>query len=128
MGKRKPEHEPLNRNCPIRDVLDRLGDRWSVLILMTLGKQTLRFSELRRQIVDISPRMLAQTLRQLEQDGLVDREVYPTIPPKVEYCMTGLGHSFYEHLQPMVQWADKHHDEVRQARDRFVAQERYQAL
>lgn len=128
MGKRKLEHEPLNRNCPIRDVLDRLGDRWTVLILMTLGNQTLRFSELRRQIVDISPRMLAQTLRHLEQDGLVGREVYPTIPPKVEYRMTRLGHSFYEHLQPMVQWADKHHEEVRQARDRFVAQERYQAL
>ncbi len=95
---------------------------------MTLGEQTLRFSELRRQIVDISPRMLAQTLRQLEQDGLVDREVFPTIPPKVEYCMTSLGQSFYEHLQPMVQWADKHHDDIRQARDRFVAQAPYQAL
>lgn len=128
MGKRKLEHEPLNRNCPIRDVLDRLGDRWTVLILMTLGDQTLRFSELRRQIVDISPRMLAQTLRQLEQDGLVSREVYPTIPPKVEYCMTALGQSFYEHLQPMVKWADRHHDEVRQARERYVAQAPYQAL
>lgn len=128
MGKRKPEYEPLNRNCPIRDVLDRLGDRWTVLILLTLGKQILRFSELRRQIVDISPRMLAQTLRQLEQDGLVSREVYPTIPPKVEYRMTELGHSFFEHLQPMVQWADEHHDEVRQARAEYVAQTPYQAL
>lgn len=128
MGKRNSEHEPLNRNCPIRDVLDRLGDRWTVLVLMTLGDSTLRFSELRRQIVDISPRMLAQTLRQLEQDGLADRTVYPTIPPRVEYRMTELGRSFYAHLQPMVQWAEKHHDAVRKAREAFVANEPYQAL
>ncbi|MFC3852126.1 winged helix-turn-helix transcriptional regulator [Salinispirillum marinum] len=128
MGKRKPEFEALNRNCPIRDVLDRLGDRWTVLVLMTLGEQTLRFSALRREIEDISPRMLAQTLRHLEKDGLVSRQVYPTVPPRVEYRMTPLGHSFFDPLQHLIQWADEHHEQVRQAREAYVAPESHEAL
>lgn len=128
MGKRKPEFDALNSNCPIRNVLDRLGDRWTVLILMTLGERTLRFSTLRREIEDISPRMLAQTLRHLEKDGLVSRHVYPTVPPRVEYSMTPLGQSFFTPLQHLIQWADEHHDQVRQAREAYVAPESYEAL
>src|SRR3954464_4500190 len=80
--------------CPIRDVLDRIGDRWSVLILRTLEGGTMRFTVLRRAIPDISQRMLAQTLRRLETDGLISRTVYPTIPPRVDYALTPLGLSF----------------------------------
>ncbi|MFY0665054.1 MAG: helix-turn-helix transcriptional regulator [Natronospirillum sp.] len=128
MGKRKPEFEELNRACPIRDVLDRLGDRWTVLILMTLSDRTMRFSELRREIADISPRMLAQTLRHLEKDGLVSRHVYPTVPPRVEYAMTPLGRSFFGPLHHLIEWADEHHDQVREARAAYVPPESYEAL
>lgn len=128
MGSRKSEFDALNSNCPIRDVLDRLGDRWTVLILMTLKERTLRFSALRREIEDISPRMLAQTLRHLEKDGLISRHVYPTVPPRVEYSMTPLGQSFVAQLQHLIQWADEHHDHVRQARAAYVAPEAYEAL
>ena len=77
--------------CPIRDVLDCIGDRWSLLALVTLAGGTLRFTELKRAIGDISQRMLAQTLRGLERDGYVTRTVYPTVPPKVEYSLTKHG-------------------------------------
>lgn len=108
-------------NCPIRDVLDRLGDRWTVLVLHELATGTLRFSELRKRIADISPRMLAQTLRHLEQDGLVKREVFPTVPPRVDYTLTALGQSFFERVEMLAQWAADHHDEVRAARNAYVA-------
>src|SRR5262245_57793414 len=92
--------------CPIRDVLDRIGDRWSVLILRTLGGDTLRFTKLRRAIPDISQRMLSQTLKRLETDGLISRTVYPTIPPRVDYALTPIGASFMEPLDALVAWAD----------------------
>ncbi|HEV7270775.1 helix-turn-helix domain-containing protein [Pseudoxanthomonas sp.] len=111
----------LTENCPIRDVLDRLGDRWTVLVLHELAGGTLRFTEVRRRIADISPRMLAQTLRRLEQDGLVRREVFPTVPPRVEYTLTALGASFFERIEMLAQWAADHHDEVRAARQAYVA-------
>lgn len=123
----KTQHNELNERCPIRDVLDRLGDRWTVLIMTELESGTLRFSELRKKIPDISPRMLAQTLRQLEQDGLVSRTVYPTIPPKVEYTMTALGMSFYDNVKRMVEWAESNHAAVKAARDAYTPQVSYQA-
>jgi len=83
--------------CPIRDVLDRVGDRWSMLVLCTLAENgTLRFSALKAKIDDISQRMLAQTLRRLEQDGLLTRTVYPTNPPRVDYELTPLGKSLLD--------------------------------
>ncbi|CAN5489842.1 helix-turn-helix domain-containing protein [soil metagenome] len=107
--------------CPVRDVLDRLGDRWSVLILSELAPgEAVRFSELRRAIGDISPRMLSQTLRTLETDGLVKRTVFASVPPRVDYAMTALGDSFFEHLGPLIRWADRHHDQVRAARAAYV--------
>lgn len=111
----------LIENCPIRDVLDRLGDRWTVLVLHELAGGTLRFTEVRKGIADISPRMLAQTLRRLEQDGLVRREVFPTVPPRVDYALTSLGASFFERIEMLAQWAADHHDEVRAARQAYVA-------
>src|SRR5574343_1888355 len=89
----------LVERCPIRDVLDRLSDRWTVLVLYELEKGLLRFSEFKKRIPDISPRMLAQTLRNLERDGLVSRTVYATVPPKVEYAMTDMGLSFFASIQ-----------------------------
>ena len=114
--------------CPIRDVLDRIGDRWSLLVLATLGEAgTLRFTALKAQIDDISQRMLAQTLRRLEQDGFVLRTMYPTIPPRVDYTLTPLGKSFMKPMQGLVAWADRNHGAVRQARRSYVAPQAIEA-
>src|ERR1700745_3246485 len=103
--------------CPIRDVLDRVGDRWSMLVLCTLAKKgTLRFSALKISIEDISQRMLAQTLRRLEQDGFVSRPVSPKNPPRVEYALTPLGKSLLEPVSDLVRWAKQNHRRVRDAR------------
>ncbi|MCC6301812.1 MAG: helix-turn-helix transcriptional regulator [Gammaproteobacteria bacterium] len=111
----------LSQLCPIRDVLDRLSDRWTMLVLNELADQgTRRFSELRRRIADISPRMLAQTLRYLEQNGLVTRAAFPTVPPRVEYTLTPLGVSFLESVQAMIAWAVENQDAVRAAREAYV--------
>jgi len=106
----------LQQLCPIRDVLDRIGDRWSVLVLMELQGGTRRFSVLKRAIPDISQRMLAQTLRHLEADGLVTRTVYPTIPPRVDYALTDLGRSLLVPLDGLVAWAEAHHATIKRAR------------
>ena len=110
---------PYAERCPVRDVLDRIGDRWSLLVLTELRQGTLRFSALRRRIDDISQRMLAQTLRHLEQDGLVSRAVFPTVPPSVEYTLTDLGRSLLVPVESLVDWAGAHHDKIRQARAKF---------
>ena len=115
-------------HCPIRDVLDRLGDRWTLLVLIELQQGTLRFSALKKRIVDISPRMLAQTVRQLEYDGLVRRTMYPTIPPKVEYNLTPLGHSMLKPVGALIDWASANHDAVRAARAAYLPPEPQPAL
>lgn len=117
----------LAERCPIRDVLDRLSDRWTVLILYELTAGTLRFSELKKRIADISPRMLAQTLRNLERDGIAVRTVYPTVPPRVDYALTPLGVSFFDSIQPMITWAATHQEVVRAARAAYVAPAGYAA-
>ncbi|GAE86054.1 winged helix-turn-helix transcriptional regulator [Bacteroides reticulotermitis] len=95
-------------NCPIRDVLSRLGDKWSMLVLVTLHTNgTMRFSDIHRAIEDISQRMLTVTLRTLEADGLVERKVYAEVPPRVEYCLTDTGLSLIPHIQGLVDWALK---------------------
>jgi DNA-binding HxlR family transcriptional regulator len=108
------------RRCPVRDVLDCIGDRWSLLALLALADGTLRFTEVKRAIGDISQRMLAQTLRSLERDGYVTREVHPTVPPKVEYTLTPLGESLLTKVRPLISWADENHDRVRRARKAYV--------
>ena len=110
----------LSNRCPIRDVLDRLGDRWTLLVLMELQEETLRFNVLKKRIEDISQRMLAQTLQQLEFDGLVSRKIYPTIPPKVEYSLTPLGRSMLKPVGGLIEWASENHDAVRAARAKYV--------
>ncbi len=119
---------PLGERCPVRDVLDCIGDRWSLLALLALKPGTLRFTEVKRAIGDISPRMLAQTLRVLEQDGYVQRTVYATVPPKVEYQLTDLGESLLRKVEPLVAWADENHARVRKARKSYVRPEVVAAL
>jgi DNA-binding HxlR family transcriptional regulator len=106
--------------CPVRDVLDRIGDRWSLLTLAALEGGTLRFTELKRAIGDISQRMLAQTLRTLERDGYVTREVFPTIPPRVEYTLTDLGESLLARVKTLIRWAEENHGRVRRARKAYT--------
>ncbi len=110
---------PYAAQCPVRDVLDRLGDRWSTLVLQALKPSPLRFSSLQRQIDDVSKRMLAKTLRGLEEDGLVTRTVFPSKPPAVEYALTALGRSFLPHIEALVHWADEHHQAIRTARQAY---------
>jgi len=102
--------------CPIRDVLDRIGDQWSLLVLDTLEGGTKRFNELMRELGDISKQMLSLTLKRLEEDGFVRRTVYPEVPPRVEYDLTPLGHSFLVPMKGLVAWADEHHRHVCEAR------------
>lgn len=98
--------------CPVRDVLSRLGDKWSMLVLITLkANGTMRFSDIARSIGDVSQRMLTVTLRYLETDGLVERCVFPEVPPRVEYTLTQMGQSLMPHLENLVAWA-KEHEEV----------------
>lgn len=112
---------PGAERCPVRDVLDRIGDRWSLLVILALeGGKPVRFSVLKRSIEDISPRMLAHTLRRLEEDGLVSRTVYPTIPPRVDYELTALGRSFLKPMRNLISWADQNHSHIRKARGVYV--------
>src|SRR5204863_1271191 len=92
----------------VREILDRVGDKWSVLVIALLGEEGRRFSELRRSIEGISQRMLTLTLRQLERDGLVSRTVYATVPPRVDYALTPLGESVLEPLTAFMYWAQEH--------------------
>lgn len=114
-------HRRPSTPCPVRDVLDRLGDRWSTLVLGALAIQPLRFSALLRQIGDVSKRMLAKTLRDLEEDGMIRRTVYPSKPPAVEYALTPLGRSFVPHIDGLIAWASTHHAAIRQAREEYRA-------
>lgn len=93
-------------DCPVRNILDRLGDKWSLLVMMSLDSNgIMRFSDLQRSISDISQRMLTVTLRCLESDGLVSRTVYPEIPPRVEYALTETGRSLIPYVDALVGWA-----------------------
>jgi DNA-binding HxlR family transcriptional regulator len=107
--------------CPVRDVLHRVGDKWSTLILSVLAARPQRFGALRRSIPDISQRMLTQTLRNLQREGLLDRRVFPTKPPSVEYSLTALGTSLLALLHELIRWADANRAEVHRARARFDA-------
>ncbi len=108
---------PACRN--IGTVLARVGDKWSVLVVMLLGQGPCRFNELKRQVGGISQRMLTLTLRGLERDGLVTRTQYPTIPPRVDYALTPLGHSLRIPVQALGDWAFTHQTEIAQARETF---------
>lgn len=105
--------------CPIRNVLDGIGDKWAMLTLAALAEVPRRFSELHRIMPDISKRMLTQTLRGLERDGLATRHVFPTKPPSVEYRLSPLGRSILMPLASLVEWAEHNYPTIRLARIQF---------
>jgi len=112
----------FKRQCPTREVLTRIADKWTMLVLTLLANdESLRFSELRRRIEGISQKMLTQTLRGLERDGLVTRTVHPTVPVTVEYRLTELGHSLAEAVGAIRLWAYANMDEIDAARERYDA-------
>ncbi len=107
--------------CPIRNVVDRIGDKWSVLILLLLAEgEVLRFNEIHKWIGTISQKMLTVTLKTLEADGLVLRTVYPQIPPRVEYRLTSRGTSLIPHLHGLVGWAAENLTDIRESRRSFA--------
>lgn len=111
MERQKAEY----RECPIRQVISRFGDKWSLLVLYSIsqsGSGVLRFNELHRLMTDCSQKMLSSTLRSLERSHLVRREVYPQVPPRVDYSLTDTGRSLMPAVAPLIQWALEHFDEV----------------
>jgi DNA-binding HxlR family transcriptional regulator len=117
-----PTNTKLHRPeaCPaVREVLNRVGDKWSVQIIALLGDGPMRFSELRRQIEGISQRMLTLTLRNLERDGLITRTVFAEIPPRVEYELTKLGNTLLEPIQGLAEWAAEYRTSIQEARAVF---------
>ncbi len=108
-------------DCPVRDVIDNIGGKWNTLMILALADGPMRFSALRRLIPDISQRMLTQTLRDLQRDGYIGREVFPTQPPSVEYRLTPLGQSFLVLVKGLVDWSKAHHDAIRAARADYDA-------
>ena len=122
---RSPELEHTPANCHAREMLARVGDKWSVYVIHVLGDAgTLRFNELRGRVAGISQRMLTVTLRGMERDGLVTRKVYPEVPPRVEYSLTKLGRTLRQLVRGLVQWSGAHLTEVDAARAAYDARNR----
>jgi DNA-binding HxlR family transcriptional regulator len=109
-------------DCPVREVLDRVGDKWSVMVIVLLGQRTHRFNELHRTIDGISQRMLTLTVRALERDGLVSRTVHASVPPRVDYELTELGRTLLVPLGALADWADAHRGDIQAARERHDQQ------
>lgn len=118
VAKAKSEKRVFNNNdeCPIRNVVAQIGDKWSVLILFALVDGADRFNSLKSRVVGISQRMLTQTLRDLEREGYVNRTIYPEVPVRVEYSLTDMGRDLIKPLYQLVSWADKHHDDIKRSR------------
>ncbi len=115
--------DALFPDCPIRNILSRLCDKWSLLVIYTLnkaGKETIRFKELQRTIPDISQKMLTVTLRTLEEDGYVNRTVFPEVPPRVEYTLTERAKSLLPHINSLISWAIENKDAIMKDRRRAV--------
>src|SRR5207247_6050965 len=111
----------LEPQCPSRLVLERIADKWTALVIQILARGTMRYAELQRAIGGISRKMLTQTLRSLERDGLVQRTVHPVVPPKVEYALTRLGRTLIEPLHALCRWSEKHLHELQANRARAKA-------
>ena len=111
--------DAFSAQCPTRQVLDRIGDKWAVLILIQLEDGHMRFNALRRRIENISQKMLSQTLKSLERDGLVRREVFATVPVTVEYSLTELGRTLAQTVNQLTLWAEAHIGEVEAAQQRY---------
>lgn len=106
-------------DCQVRQILDRVADKWSLLVIALLDNRRLRFTELRREIDGVSQRMLTVTLRQLERDGLVKRTVHPVVPPRVEYELTPLGGTLHSTIRSLVAWTEAHQGEIAAAREAY---------
>lgn len=120
--RREREREEYNAfvaQCPSRQLLDRLSDKWVTLVIQSLAGGRLRYSEVSRQVAGVSQKMLTQTLRNLERDGLLRREVTPSVPVRVDYELTDLGRSLLPVMRAVKDWAEQHMDDVRAARDDF---------
>jgi DNA-binding HxlR family transcriptional regulator len=105
----------------ISEILSRVGDKWTVLVIVQLREGPLRFSDIKRRLGSISQKMLTSTLRALERDGLLTRTVYPTVPPRVDYALTSLGRDLLEPVAAMADWASRNADAIDRARARFDA-------
>jgi DNA-binding HxlR family transcriptional regulator len=105
--------------CPVSEVVDRISGKWSIGILVAAAHGPIRFTELERSIVGISRRMLTLNLRNLERDGLLVREVYPTVPPKVEYSLTPMARELYEALSVLTRWAERHRTDIAACRREY---------
>ena len=114
-----PIWNPYDRGCPSRKLLDRIGDRWTVLVVGTLGDGPRRFSEIQSAVDGISQKMLTQTLRGLERDGLVERTVFAQVPPRVDYELTATGTSLLQPLQALTDWATQHMTRVAEAQSGY---------
>ncbi|GAA2699150.1 winged helix-turn-helix transcriptional regulator [Micromonospora olivasterospora] len=121
MESNKVKPDIFARNCGSRQVVDRIGDRWSVLVVLTLADGRKRFGELAQRIEGVSQKMLTQTVRGLERDGLVTRTVHATVPPRVDYELTDLGRSLLDLVSGLEAWATTHLGEVEAARARYDA-------
>lgn len=112
---------PVERMEFIRQMLDRVGDKWSLLVIAALQPGALRYTDLQRQAPGISQRMLTLTLRQLQQDGLISRTAYAEVPPRVEYSLTALGRGLQDIVTSLIGWAAEHHNEIRAHREAHLA-------
>lgn len=113
----RPEPEVFTLNCPTQQVLDIIGNKWSVIIIYCLAYQTRRYKQLERKIEGISQKVLTQTLRRLEKNGLVERKVYPVVPPQVEYSLTSLGETLVEPLSLLAEWSEQNIAKIREIQD-----------
>jgi DNA-binding HxlR family transcriptional regulator len=118
-----PLHGRGAASCPTRAVLNRVGDQWSLLVIFMLEEGALRFGALRKKIEGVSPRVLTQTLRALERDGLVTRTAFATIPPRVDYAITDLGLSLAAAMRPVSLWAERNEGRIDAARKLFDARD-----
>ncbi len=111
--------DPYQAECPTRIILDRIADKWTVLLLTVVAEQPTRFNALRRRVDGVSQKVLSQTLKSLERDGLVTRHAYPTVPVTVEYAITPLGASLERTLAPLARWASENIDQINAAQTQF---------
>ncbi|MFK3982932.1 winged helix-turn-helix transcriptional regulator [Micromonospora sp. NPDC050397] len=108
-------------DCEVRQILDRIADKWSLLIIALLDRRSLRFTELRDRVDGISQRMLTRTLRHLERDGLVSRTVRPIVPPRVDYALTPMGATLHSTIRSLVTWTEEHQNQIASARAAYDA-------
>ena len=118
------EYDAFLRSCPTNQLLDRISDKWVSLVVSALAPGPMRYSDLGRKLAGISPKMLSQTLRSLERDGILTRAVTPSVPVRVDYELTPLGHNLSCLLVAVKDWAETHFEEVREARDQYDAESR----